>query len=83
MPDKARVAGIRRKLKLTRERFAQRYRIPVQTIRAWERGMEKPDEAHDAYLTVISREPELVANLATESRNKFAKSGKKRPLAAR
>ncbi len=80
-----RVAGIRRKLHMTQRGFAQRYRIPLETVRAWERGTEEPDEAHDAYLTIISREPEIVANIAAEAaeKNKFANLREKKPPAAR
>ena len=51
---------IRRALGLTQEEFAERYRIPVATLRDWEAGRAQPDEAARAYLLVIAREPEMV-----------------------
>ena len=53
--------GIRRRLKLTLEQFAERYCISVETARAWEAGTATPDAVADAYLRVIAREPEAVA----------------------
>ena len=61
---------IRKKLKLTQAEFAQRYAIPLGTLRDWERRARFPDAAARAYLRVISQDPKLVAKLlatATES----------------
>ena len=52
---------IRRILALSQDEFASRYRIPVGTLRDWEQGRFEPDAATRAYLTVIAREPEMVA----------------------
>jgi len=40
--------------------FASRFRIPIGTLRDWEQGASKPDQAARAYLTVIARDPEAV-----------------------
>jgi DNA-binding transcriptional regulator YiaG len=53
--------GIRRRLKLTVEAFAQRYRIPAELVRAWEDGTTKPDAVADAYLRAIAANPGEVA----------------------
>ena len=45
---------------LSQQEFAERFRIPVATLRDWEQGRRKPDAASLAYLTVIEREPEAV-----------------------
>jgi putative transcriptional regulator len=45
---------------LSQAEFAERFRIPVATLRDWEQGRRKPDAASLAYLTVIEREPEAV-----------------------
>ena len=58
LPDPKR---IRRKLKLTQKEFARRYRIPLGTLRDWERRARFPDSAARAYLMVISQEPERIA----------------------
>jgi putative transcriptional regulator len=51
---------IRRALQLSQEEFAQRFRIPLGTLRDWEQGRKEPDAAAKAYLIVIGRNPEAV-----------------------
>lgn len=51
---------IRRALGLTQEEFAQRFHIPLGTLRDWEQGAATPDQSARAYLTVIARDPEAV-----------------------
>jgi putative transcriptional regulator len=55
-----RVKTLRRALALTQEEFAERYRIPLGTLRDWEQGRSKPDEPARAYLAVIAHDPEGV-----------------------
>ena len=50
----------RRALGLTQEEFADRFRIPLGTLRDWEQGKSEPDQAARAYLTVIARNPRAV-----------------------
>jgi putative transcriptional regulator len=47
---------IRRKLGLSQEDFAKRFRIPLGTLRDWEQLRREPDQAAQAYLIVIERE---------------------------
>jgi putative transcriptional regulator len=58
-----RVKIIRRALHLTQEEFAERYHIPLGTLRDWEQGRAEPDQPTRAYLTVIARDPEHVYRL--------------------
>jgi putative transcriptional regulator len=51
---------IRRALDLTQEEFAERYHIPLGTLRDWEQGRAEPDQPTRAYLTLIARDPERV-----------------------
>jgi putative transcriptional regulator len=51
---------IRRALGLTQEEFAQRFQIPLGTLRDWEQGVAEPDQAARAYLKVIAVNPEAV-----------------------
>ena len=51
----------RRRLTLTVEQFAERYRIPVETLRAWEAGTADPDAVAEAFLLAIARDPEALA----------------------
>jgi putative transcriptional regulator len=54
------VKVMRRALRLTQEEFATRFRIPLGTLRDWEQGKTKPDQAARAYLTVIAHNPKAV-----------------------
>jgi hypothetical protein len=46
--------------RLTQEEFAERYQIPVGTLRDWEQGRSEPDQPARSYLKVIARDPEHV-----------------------
>ena len=52
---------IRRALDLSQEEFAERFRIPLGTLRDWEQGRKDPDAAARAYLVVIGRNPTAVS----------------------
>jgi putative transcriptional regulator len=58
-----RVRTLRRALALTQEEFAERYRIPVGTLRDWEQGRSEPDAPARAYLKVIASDPEGIVRL--------------------
>ena len=50
------------------QEFSVRYRIPLGTLRDWEQGRTEPDQAAQAYLQVIAKEPETVSRaLGTRS----------------
>jgi putative transcriptional regulator len=51
---------VRQALGLSQEEFAERFKIPVSTLRDWEQGRVQPDQAARAYLLVIARNPEAV-----------------------
>lgn len=61
LPRVPQVKIIRRALGLTQEDFAERYNIPLGTLRDWEQGRSTPDAPARAYLKVIATEPEMVA----------------------
>jgi len=52
-----RVKTLRRALGLTQEEFADRYAIPIGTLRDWEQGRTEPDQAAQAYLNLIAHDP--------------------------
>ncbi len=60
---------IRRALELTQEEFAARYHIPLGTLRDWEQGRAVPDQATQAYLTLIARDPDHVARILNPAPN--------------
>jgi putative transcriptional regulator len=55
------VFGIRTKMGLAHEAFAQRFGLDPTELREWEAMGGVPDEAIRRYLRVIEREPEAVA----------------------
>ena len=58
-----RVKTLRRALGLTQEEFAACYHIPLGTLRDWEQGRSQPDQPARAFLAVIGRAPQEVAEL--------------------
>lgn len=57
MPD---VKKIRRSLRMSQQRFAITYRIPLATLKNWEQGRRQPDAPAMAYLLTIQRRPKEV-----------------------
>jgi putative transcriptional regulator len=55
------VRALRQKLNLTQEQFAERFHLPLGTVRDWEQGAHRPDKAAQVLLTVIARDPDAVA----------------------
>jgi putative transcriptional regulator len=62
MPD---VRAIRRKLRMSQEKFAVTYRIPLSTLKNWEQGRRHPDAPAAAYLQAISRRPHEIGDAMT------------------
>jgi len=54
------VRRLRERLRLTREQFAVRYGLEVETVRNWETGKREPDTTARSYLRVIANAPEHV-----------------------
>lgn len=55
-----RVKTLRSALRLTQEEFAERYQIPIGTLRDWEQSRAEPDATARTYLNVIAGDPEGV-----------------------
>jgi DNA-binding transcriptional regulator YiaG len=64
----SRARFVRQKLGLSIEEFSQRYGIPLDVLRAWERHQATPDAAELAYLDVIMEAPDAVAAALRRSR---------------
>jgi putative transcriptional regulator len=63
------VRVIRRALGLSQEEFAEKFQIPLGTLRDWEQGRKDPDTAARAYLRVIGHNPAAVTQaLSSKSR---------------
>jgi putative transcriptional regulator len=54
VPD---VKAIRRSLRMSQNRFAAAFRIPLPTLKNWEQGRRHPDAPAAAYLLAIKRRP--------------------------
>ena len=57
VPD---VRAIRQRLRMSQQRFAETYRIPLPTLKNWEQGRRAPDAPAVAYLQAISRQPKII-----------------------
>jgi putative transcriptional regulator len=55
------VKRLRWKLGLSQTEFAERFQIPVGTVRDWEQRRHEPDQAALSYLKIIEADPEWVA----------------------
>jgi putative transcriptional regulator len=58
--------AIRRNLGMTQEQFADRFQLPLGTLRDWERGARTPNGSARTLLRVIEREPEAVLRALDE-----------------
>lgn len=52
---------VRARLGLTQEEFAERYQLPLGTIRDWEQGKHRPDSAARILLRLIDGDPAGIA----------------------
>jgi putative transcriptional regulator len=67
--DRYGVARLRRRLGMAQIVFADRYGLPYQALRAWERGELEPDRPARVLLAAIAADPELVARAAERARD--------------
>jgi putative transcriptional regulator len=54
---------VRAETGLSQQAFAERYGIPVASLRDWEQGCRTPDSATQSYLRVIAKMPDDVAKV--------------------
>ena len=59
-PAAERIVALRKRMKLSRQRFADRFGLDVRAVQDWEQGRRVPDRAARVLLTVIDRDPEAV-----------------------
>lgn len=59
-PHSVDVRALRQRLGLSREQFATRFGLELETVRNWEMGRREPDTTARSYLQAIGNEPELV-----------------------
>ena len=66
-PNAKRIVALRKRLKLSRQKFADRFGLDVRAVQDWEQGRRVPDRAARVLLTVIDRDPESVVRALTVS----------------
>ncbi len=59
-PSAARIRALRKRMKLSRQKFADRFGLGARALQDWEQGRRVPDRSARVLLTVIDREPEAV-----------------------
>ncbi len=59
-PSAGRIVELRKRLKLSRQKFADRFGLDARAVQDWEQGRRVPDRAARVLLTVIDRDPEAV-----------------------
>ncbi len=67
IPETVDVAAIRKKQRLSQAAFAERYGLPVATLRDWEQERRSPDRAAMVLLALIQRNPKMVADTLAAS----------------
>ena len=68
-PAAGRIVALRKRMKLSRQRFADRFGLDARAIQDWEQGRRVPDRAARVLLTVIDRDPEAVIRALTQPAN--------------
>jgi putative transcriptional regulator len=69
VPRKVNVRAIRKRMRLTQEEFAARYRLTLARVRDWEQERSLPDVTARAYLTIIEREPKAVERALAQAKD--------------
>lgn len=59
-PSAERIWALRKRMKLSRQKFADRFGLDARALQDWEQGRRVPDRSARVLLTVIDREPEAV-----------------------
>ena len=59
-PSAERILALRKRMKLSRREFADRFGLDARAVQDWEQGRRLPDRAARVLLTVIERDPKAV-----------------------
>ena len=65
-PSAERILALRKRMKLSRQKFADRFGLDARAVQDWEQGRRLPDRAARVLLTVIEREPKAVERALAE-----------------
>ena len=67
LPETVDVRGLRKRLRLSQGRFADRFGLSVDAVRHWEYGRRQPEAAARALLILIAADPEFVIRSLAKS----------------
>ena len=59
-PSAKRILALRKRMKLSRQKFADRFGLDARAVQDWEQGRRHPDRAARVLLTVIEHNPKAV-----------------------
>ena len=59
-PAAEHIFAVRKRMKLSRQKFADRFGLDARAVQDWEQGRRVPDRAARVLLTVIDRDPQAV-----------------------
>ena len=59
----ARVARVRKSLRMSQGVFAHVLNVSTKTVRSWEQGLREPTQAAQRLLEVLEKRPEIIATL--------------------
>ena len=62
------IVALRKRLKLSRRRFADRFGLDTRVLQEWEQGRRFPDGAPRLLLTVIDHDPDSVSRALAAQR---------------
>ncbi len=65
-PAADRILALRKRLRLSRQKFADRFGLDARALQDWEQGRRVPDRAARVLLTVIDHDPEAVIQALNE-----------------
>ena len=65
-PAAGHIVALRKRMKLSRQKFADRFGLDARAVQDWEQGRRIPDRAARVLLTVIDRDPEAVVRALGE-----------------
>lgn len=65
-PSADQILALRKRLKLSRQKFATRFGLDARAIQDWEQGRRVPGRAARVLLTVIAHDPDAVVRALGE-----------------
>ncbi len=65
-PAAEHIRAVRKRMKLSHQKFADRFGLDARAVQDWEQGRRVPDRSARVLLTVIDRDPEAVVRVLSE-----------------